>query len=50
MSLFISAFARLLGFAGAAVVSSGVPTNALLDPADNSPLRDPADNSYLTEP
>lgn len=30
MSLFISVFARLLGFAGAAVVSSDVPANALL--------------------
>jgi hypothetical protein len=49
MSLFISAFARLLGFAGAAVVVSDVPANAILETTTLAALTETTTGAYLTE-
>ena len=45
--IFIAMFGAL---GGAAPVSSGIPANAITDPATGQAITDPADNQYITEP
>jgi hypothetical protein len=47
MSLFISVFAQLMGFAGATV--SDVPANALLETTTLTALTETTTGAYLTE-